>query len=72
LGKYDYVEDGTTHMVLHLNNAAYPWVEATSKDLTTTQWNELLATSPGDSVTVQLEKRGDKWIMTYFENINLP
>jgi hypothetical protein len=72
LGKYDYVEDGTTHMVLHLNNAAYPWVEATSKDLTTTQWNELLATAPGDSVTVQVEKRGDKWIMTYFENINLP
>jgi hypothetical protein len=72
LGKYDYVEDGTTHMVLHLNNAAYPWVETTSKDLTTTQWNELLATAPGDSVTVQVEKRGDKWIMTYFENINVP
>jgi hypothetical protein len=59
LGKYDYVEDGTTHIVLHLNNAAYPWVEANSKDLTTTQWNELLATAPGDSVTVQVEKRGD-------------
>jgi len=72
LGKYDYVEDGTTHMVLHLNNATYPWVEATPKDLTTTQWNELLATAPGNSVTVRVEKRGDKWIMTYFENINLP
>jgi len=72
LGKHDYVEDGTTHIVLHLNNAAYPWVEATSKDLTTTQWNELLATAPGDSVTVQVEKRGDKWMMTYFENINVP
>ncbi len=72
LGKYDYVEDGTTYMVLHLNNATYPWVEATPKDLTTTQWNELLATAPGDSVTVQVEKRGDKWIMTYFENINVP
>lgn len=72
LGKYDYVEDGTTHMVLHLNNATYPWVEATPKDLTTTQWNELLATAPAQSVTVRVEKRGDKWIMTYFENINLP
>ncbi len=72
LGKYDYVEDGTTQIVLHLNNATYPWVEATPKDLTTTQWNELLATAPGNSVTVHVEKRGDKWIMTYFENINLP
>jgi len=72
LGKYDYVEDGTTHMVLHLNNAIYPWVEATPKDLTTTQWNELLATAPANSVTVRIEKLGDKWIMTYFENINLP
>ncbi len=67
LGKYDYVEDGTTYIVLHVNNATYPWVEATPKDLTTTQWNELLATAPGNSVTVHVEKRGDKWIMTYFE-----
>ncbi len=72
LGKYDYVEDGTTQVVLHLNNATYPWVEATPKDLTTTQWNELLATAPANSVTVRIEKHGDKWIMTYFENINLP
>ncbi len=72
LGKYDYVEDGTTHMVLRLNSATYPWVEATPKDLTTTQWNELLVTTPANSVTVRIEKRGDKWIMTFFENNNLP
>ncbi len=72
LGKYDYVEDGTTHMVLHLNNATYSWVEATPKDLTTTQWNELLATTVANSVIVRVEKRGDKWTMIYFENINLP
>jgi hypothetical protein len=72
LGKYDYVEDGVTHVVLHLDSAAYSWVEATPKDLAATQWNELLATAPADKVSLQLEKRGDKWIMTYFENIGLP
>jgi hypothetical protein len=72
LGKYDYVEDGTTYIVLHLNNATYPWVEAAPRDLTTTQWNELLATEPTHSIIAHVEKRGDKWTMTYFENINLP
>ncbi len=72
LGKYDYVEDGTTRVVLHLNNSTYPWVEATPKDLTTTQWNELLATAPANSVTVRIENLGGKWIMTYFENGSLP
>ena len=72
LGKYDYVEDGVTHIVLHLDSAAYSWVEATPKDLAATQWNELLATAPADKVSLQLEKRGDKWIMTYFENMGLP
>ena len=71
LGKYDYVEDGTTRIVLHLNKATYPWVEATPRDLTTTQWNELMATEPTQSVTARVEKRGDKWTMTYFENANL-
>jgi len=72
LGKYDYVEDGTTYIVLHVNNATYPWVEAAPKDLTTTQWNELLATEPAQGIIARIEKRGDKWIMTHFENTYLP
>jgi hypothetical protein len=71
LGKFDYVEGGTTHIVLHTDNASYPWVEATPADLTTTQWNELLATKSGDSVTARIEKRGEDWIMTQFENNDL-
>lgn len=71
LGKYDFVEDGITHIVLHLDNATYPWVEATPKTLAATQWNELLATAPADRVNLQLEKRGDKWVITYFKNIAL-
>lgn len=72
LGKYDYVQSGTTHIVLNLDNNAYPWVEATPQDLSTVQWNELLATAPADKVMVRVEERGEKWVMTYFEKTNLP
>jgi Ca2+/Na+ antiporter len=72
LGKYEYVEEGTTHVVLHLDNATYSWVEATPKDVGTLQWNELMATESTQSVTARIEKRGDRWMMTYFDNINLP
>lgn len=68
LGKYEYVADGTTHIVLRLGDAAHPWVEATPKDLPTLQWNKLMATKEGDIVTLHLEKRGEKWIITAFEN----
>jgi len=68
LGKYEYVEDGTTHIVLRLDNATYQWVEATPKDLTPLEWNKLMATEKGDIVTVHIEKRGEKWIITAFEN----
>ena len=71
LGKYEYVEDGTTHIVLRLNNATYSWVEATPKDLTPLEWNKLMATEKGDIVTVHIEKRGEKWIITAFENPNV-
>ena len=71
LGKYEYVEDGTTHIVLRLDNATYQWVEATPKDLTPLEWNKLMATEKGDIVTVHLEKRGEKWIITAFENPNV-
>lgn len=68
LGKYEYVDDGTTHIVLRLDNATYEWVEATPKDLPTVQWNKLMATEKGHTVTVHVERRGEKWIMTAFEN----
>jgi hypothetical protein len=70
LGKYDYVEDGTTHIALNLDNGTYPWVEATPQDLSTAQWNELLTTAPADNVMVRIEERGEKWVMTDFENTN--
>jgi len=71
IGKYEYVEEGTTHIVLRLDNATYQWVEATPKDLPTSQWNKLLATNIGDTVTVHVEKRGEKWIMIRFDNPNI-
>jgi hypothetical protein len=71
-GKFDYVEEGTTHIVLQLDNNTYPWVEATPKDLPTIQWNELMATKTLDTVTMHIEKREDRWIITYFDNLNIP
>lgn len=74
LGKYEYVEEGTTHIVLRLENETYPWVETTPKDIPTLQWNELMATAtePPQNVTMHIEKRGDKWVVTYFDNLNIP
>ena len=72
LNKYDYVEDGTTHIVLHLDNSTYPWVESTPKDVTNAQWNELIATEPAQNVSIHIEKHADKWTMTYFDNLNIP
>jgi len=72
LGKYEYVEDGTTHIVLHLDNDTYPWVEATPKDIPTIQWNGLMATVQTQYVTMHIEKQADRWIMTYFYNLSIP
>jgi hypothetical protein len=71
LNKYDYVEDGTTHIVLRLNNDTYPWVETTPKDLLTVQWNKVIATEPMQNVTMHIEKRGDIWVIIYFDNPNI-
>ena len=71
LDKYEYVEDGTTHMVLRLENDTYPWVETTPKDIPTTQWNELLATEPLQNVTIRIENRENRWVITYFDNPNI-
>ncbi|MEM3673259.1 MAG: hypothetical protein QW468_03405 [Candidatus Bathyarchaeia archaeon] len=56
---------------MRLYNETYEWVEATPKDLPTLQWNELMATEPLQNVTMHLEKRGDKWIITYFDNLDI-
>lgn len=72
LGEYEYVDDGTTHIVLRLENETYPWVETTPKDIPTLQWNELMATELTQNVTMHIEKRGDKWVVTYFDNLNIP
>ncbi|MEM2521866.1 MAG: hypothetical protein QXW82_01780 [Candidatus Bathyarchaeia archaeon] len=71
LGKYEYVEDGMTHIVLRLDNETYKWVETTPRDLPPLQWNELMATKAGDKVVLQVEKRGEKWMIIAFENPNI-
>ncbi len=50
-----FVEDGTTHMVLHLDNETYSWVETTPKDVVTSQWNELMATESTQNVIIRIE-----------------
>jgi len=66
-----HVEGMTSEQLVRatrLDNATYQWVEATPKDLPPLQWNKLMATIEGHTVTVQLERRGEKWIITTFEN----
>jgi hypothetical protein len=72
LGKYEYVEEGTTHIVLHVDNTTYPWIEATPRDVTPMQWNELMATEPTENMTARIERHGDQWTIVYFDNQNLP
>jgi len=72
LDKQEYVRDGTTHMVLHVDNRTYPWVEATPNDLPSQQWYELLSTQPGDHIVVKIEKRGEIWTMVSFDNLDIP
>ena len=72
LDTYEYVQDGTTHIILHLNNKTYPWIEATPKDLTAQQWNELISTQPGQTISAQIEKRDDRYMTTDFNNQNPP
>ena len=69
--KFEYVEDGTTHVVLHVDNSTYPWIEATSKILLSQQWYELLSTESGQRIMANIEKRGDLWIMVYFDNLDI-
>lgn len=66
LNRYEYVQDGSTHIVLRLDSTTYPWVEATPNDLSTTEWNQLLSTRSGQTIQMQIENRNDKWVMTTF------
>jgi hypothetical protein len=70
LNTYEYVQDGSTHIILHLNNSTYPWIEATPKDLSAQQWNELISTKSGQTIFAQIEKRDDRWMITDFYNKN--
>jgi hypothetical protein len=72
LNKTEYVEDGTTHVVLRTSNSTYQWMEATPNDLSKQQWYKLLATKAGDNVTVNIEKRDETWTITNFNNLNIP
>jgi len=72
LDKQEYVRDGTTHVVLHVNHSTYPWLEATPNDLPSQQWYELLSTKPGDHIVTKIEKRGEIWTIISLENLNIP
>ncbi len=69
--KYEYVIEGTTHVLLHVENSTYQWIEATANDVPKQQWYELLATESGQHITAHVEKRGDAWTIIDFENLNL-
>jgi hypothetical protein len=70
LNTYQYVQDGSTHIILHLNNTTYPWIEGTPKDLAAQQWNQLISTQPGQTISAQIEKRDGRWMITDFSNQN--
>jgi hypothetical protein len=72
LNTYEYVQDGTTHIILNLNNPTYPWIEATPKDLSAQQWNDIISTQPGQTISAQIEKRDDRWLTTDFNNLTTP
>ena len=72
LGRHDYVQDGSTHVVLRLDDDTYPWIEATPSDLPASQWNQLISTQSGQAIFAHLEKRQDRWMITYFSNQNSP
>ncbi len=72
LNRFDYVQDGSTHLVLQLNNETFPWIEAIPSDLSASQWNQLISTQPGQTILAHIEKRQDRWMITYFSNQSSP
>jgi len=71
LDKYEYVVDGTTYVVLHIENSTYPWIEATANDLLRQQWYKLLSSKSGDHILAHIEKRGEVWTIIDFDNLDL-
>ncbi|MFQ6073834.1 MAG: hypothetical protein ACE5KC_01315, partial [Candidatus Bathyarchaeia archaeon] len=69
--RYEYVVDGTTHVVLQTENSTYPWIEATANDLPRQQWYELLTTETGHHIVAHVEKRGEVWTIIDFDNLDL-
>jgi len=72
LNKTEYVRDGTTHVVLHVENSTYPWIEATPNDLPSQQWYELLITEKGNHILANIEKREQIWTIVSFDNLDIP
>ena len=72
LNKTEYVRDGTTHVILHVANSTYPWIEATPNDLSSQQWYELLITEKNNHILANIEKREEIWTIVSFDNLNIP
>ncbi|MGQ9530029.1 MAG: hypothetical protein ACUVQW_03100 [Candidatus Bathycorpusculaceae bacterium] len=47
-------------------------VEATPNDIPTIQWNELVATEKDHNIIMHIERHEEKWVITYFDNLNIP
>jgi len=72
LNKTEYVRDGTTHVILHVNNSTYPWIEATPNDLPSQQWYELLLTERNNHILANIERREQIWTIVSFDNLDIP
>jgi len=72
LDKQEYVREGTTHVVLHVENSTYPWIEATPNDLPSQQWYELLSTEKNHHILANIEKREEIWTIVSFDNLDIP
>jgi hypothetical protein len=70
--RQEYVRSGVSHVVLRVANVTYQWIEATPDDLPSEQWYELLLTEMGDTITADIEKRGDTWTIIDFDNLDIP
>ncbi len=66
INKYTYVYEGTTHIVLHLNNTTVQFAEATPETVNITDWYQLLEARPGDYVNLTVIFKNNRWIITSF------
>ncbi len=72
INKYTYVLEGTTHIVLELNNSEIRFAEATPETVSTEDWYELLSLSANSTVRLTLIRSGDKWIITAIDVLETP